>query len=69
MKKNSKLCKEAGTRDWISQVAHGCKPPNVEHMPSMLEVEASCQLEHYRTKSTDWPFSYLAAGTRDSVKL
>ena len=21
------------------------------------EVEASCQLEHYRTKSQDWPFS------------
>ena len=21
------------------------------------EVEVSCQLEHYRTKSPDWPFS------------
>ena len=44
------------------------KPPEVAHMPSMLEVEMSCQLEHYRTKSTDWLFSYLAAGTCDSVK-
>ena len=26
------------------------------------------QLEHYRTKSTDWQFSYLAAGTYDLVK-
>ena len=33
------------------------------------EAEASCQLEHYRTKSTDWPFSYLATGTCDLVKL
>ena len=31
--------------------------------------EASCQLEHYKTKSTDWSFSYLAAGTRNSIKL
>ena len=41
----------------------------VAHMPSMPEVEASCQLEHYRTKSIDWSFSYLVAGTRGSVKL
>ena len=68
MKKCSRLCKEVGTRDWISRVARGYKSPNVEHVPSMPEVEASCQLEHYMTKSTDWPFSYLAAGTRDSVK-
>ena len=60
--------KEAGTRDWISRVARSCKPPNVEHMLSMLEVQAPCQLEHYRTKSTDWSFSYLTAGTHDSVK-
>ena len=25
----------------------------VAHVPSMLEVEVSCQLEHYRIKSTD----------------
>ena len=49
-------------------MARGCKPPGVEQVPSMPEVEALCQLEHYRTKSTDWPFSYLVAGTRDSVK-
>ena len=60
MKKCSRLCKEAGTRDWILRVAHGCKLPDVEHVPSMPEVEASCQLEHYRTKSSNWSFSYLA---------
>ena len=39
------------------------------HVPGMPEVEASYQLEDYRIKSIDWPFSYLTAGTRDSVKL
>ena len=68
MKKCSRLCKEAGTRDWILRVAHGCKLPDVEHVPSMLEFEASYQLEHCKTKSTDWPFSCLAVGTRDLVK-
>ena len=68
MKKYSRLCKEVGTHDWISRVARGCNPPNVEYVPSMPEVEASCKLEHYRTKSTDWPFSYLAAGARNLVK-
>ena len=68
MKKCLRLYKEAGIRDWISRVARGCKLPNVEHKPSMPEVEASCQLEHYRIKSTNWPFSYLAAETCDSVK-
>ena len=53
-----------GSRGWLA----ACKPPEVAHVPSMLEVEASCQLEHYWIKSTDWTFSYLAAGTRDSVK-
>ena len=41
--------------------------PEVAHMPNMLELEVSCQLKHYRTKSTDWPFSYLEAKTRDLV--
>ena len=41
---------------------------DVEHVPSMPKVEALCQLEHYRKKSIDWSFSYLAAGTCDSVE-
>ena len=45
-----------------------CKPPEAAHMAGMTEVEASCQLEHYRTKKDNWPFNYLAVGTRDSVK-
>ena len=54
-----------GSRGWLA----ACKPLEVAHVPSMPEVEASCQLEHYKTKSIDWLFSYLAAGTHDSVKL
>ena len=29
---------------------HRCKPPEAAHVPGMPEVEASRQLEHYRTK-------------------
>ena len=32
----------------------------------MQEVEGSRQLDHYRTKSTVWPFCYLVTGTRNS---
>ena len=42
--------RKTGTRDWIWRVTRGCKPPEVAHVPDMPEVEASRQLEHYRTK-------------------
>ena len=67
--RNAQECaRKTGTRGWISQVTRGCKPPEAAHVPGMLEVEASRQLEHYRTKLDNWPFSYLAIGTHDSVK-
>ena len=62
------VCKKTKTRDWISQVTRGCKPREDAHVPGMSEVEASCQLEHYRTKQNNWPFCYLVAGSHDSVK-
>ena len=34
----------------------------------MLEGEQSCKLEHYRTKQDNWPYGYLATGSRDLVK-
>ena len=34
---------------------------NVAHVPSMLEVEESRQLSHYRTKVLSWPSRLLAA--------
>ena len=38
-----------GSRGWLAT----CKPLEVAHMLSMPEVEVSCQLEHYKTKSAD----------------
>ena len=42
--RNSRLDLEGGSR----LASH--KPPEVAHVPSMPEVEASCQLLHYRIK-------------------
>ena len=68
MKNWSRLSKRqelaTGSREWLT----ACKPPEVAHVPNMPEVEVSCQLEHYKTKSTNWPVSYLVVGTRGSVK-
>ena len=59
--RNAQECaRKTETRDWISRVTRGCKPPEAAHVPGMPEVEASHQLEHYS--------SYLMARTRDSVK-
>ena len=67
--RNAQECaRKTGTRDWISRVTHGYKPLEAAHVPGMPEVEAWCQLEHYKTKKDNRPFSYLAAGTCDSVK-
>ena len=38
---------------------------NPSHVWSMQEVEGSGQLDHYKTKSTVWPFYFLATGTYD----
>uniref|UniRef100_A0A7N2LT81 Cation-transporting P-type ATPase C-terminal domain-containing protein n=1 Tax=Quercus lobata TaxID=97700 RepID=A0A7N2LT81_QUELO len=56
------------TRGWASRVTRGYKPPDAAHVPSMLEGEQSCKLEHYRTKQDNWPYGYLATGSRDLVK-
>ena len=40
--RNAQECaRKTGTRDWISRVTRGCKPPKGAHVPSMPEVEAS----------------------------
>ena len=62
------MCKKTETRGLASLVTHGCKPPNAAHVPSMLEGEQSYKLEHYRTKQDNWPYGYLATGSRDLVK-
>ena len=41
--RNAQECaRKTETRDWISQVTRGCKPPEAAHVPDMPEVEASC---------------------------
>ena len=49
-RKAQECARKTGTRDWISRVTRGCKPLEAAHVPGMPEVEASCQLEHYKTK-------------------
>ena len=50
MKNCSSVCKEAGTRGWISRVAVAASCQIEAHVPSMPEVEASRQLFTTRQK-------------------
>ena len=52
----------------LTRVTRGFKPPDTAYVPSMLEGKQSCKLEHYRTKQDNWPYGYLATGSRDLVK-
>ena len=68
VKNCSSVCKEVGTRGWISWVARGCKPPNwstrAKHAKSWSVVPAV----YYRTKFPGWPGCLLTAWTRDSTQ-
>ena len=55
-------------RNRDSRVAHGSKPQNDAHVPSMPEAEELRQLLHYRTKVLGWPSRLLMAWTRDSTQ-
>ena len=67
--RNAQECaRKTETCDWISRVTRNCKPPEATHVLGMLEIEASHQLEHYKTKWDNWSFSYLVIGTCNSVK-
>ena len=65
VKKFSRLCSEAGTRGWISRLASHQKMHTSE---AYREAEPSCQLQHYRTKSPVWPFSWLATQSSREAK-
>ena len=58
--KDSRLDLAGSSRLASCQKLHTCQ--------ACREAEPSCQLQHYRTKSPVWPFSYLAIRTRVSVK-
>ena len=68
VKNCSSVCKEVGTRSWISRVARGCKLPDwcthAKHARSWSVALAV----HYRTKVLGWPGRLLAAWTRDSTQ-
>ena len=50
MKSCSSVCKEAGTRDWISRVARGCKPPNWSTRAKHARSWSVAPTVHYRIK-------------------
>ena len=51
MKNCSSVCKEVGTRGWISRVARGCKPPNWSTRAKHAKSWSVAPAVHYRTKS------------------
>ena len=60
------VCKEIGTRGWISRVAHGCKPPDWSTHARSWSVALAV---HYKTKVPGWPGCLLTIWTRDSTQL
>ena len=64
----SSVCKEAGTHDWISRVAHGCKPPDWSTRAKHARSWSVAPAIHYRTKVPGWPGRLLAAWTRNSTQ-
>ena len=63
------VCKEAGTRGWISRVAHGCKLPDWSTRAKHARSWSVAPVVHYRTKVLGWPGRLLAAWTHDSTQL
>ena len=68
VKNCSSVCKEAGTRSWISRVAHDCKPPDWCTRAKHARSWSVALAVHYRTKVLGWPSRLLAAWTRDSTQ-
>ena len=68
MKNCSSVCKEAGTRGWISQVACSCKPPEWYTRAKHARSWSVALAIHYRTKVPGWPSRLLTAWTRDSTQ-
>ena len=69
VKNCSNVCKEAGTRGWISQVAHGYKLPDWSTRAKHAKSWSVALAIHYRTKVPGWPSHLLTAWTCDSTQL
>ena len=63
------VCKEVGTRGWISRVARGCKPPDWSIRAKHARSWSVALAIHYKTKVPSWPGLLLTAWTRDSTQL
>ena len=68
VKNCSSVCKEAGTRGWISRVARSYEPPNWSTRAKRAKSWSVAPTVHYRTKVPSWPGRLLAAWTRDSIQ-
>ena len=68
VKNCSSVCKEAGTRGWISRVAHSYKPPDWSTRAKHARSWSVALAVHYRTKVPVWPGRLLAAWTRNSTQ-
>ena len=68
VKNCSSVCKEAGTRGWISRVARGCKPPYWSTRAKHARSWSVAPAVHYRTKVPGWPSRLLTAWTHESTQ-
>ena len=68
VKNCSSVCKEAGTRGKISQVARGCTPPDWCTRAKHAKNWSVVPTVHYKTKVLGWPGRLLAAWTHDSTQ-
>ena len=68
VKNCSSVCKEVGTRGWISWVAHGCKPPNWSTRAKHARSWSVAPTVHYMKKIPGWLGHLLVAWTRDSTQ-
>ena len=68
VKNCSSVCKEAGTRGWISQVARGYKLPNWSTRAKHARRWSVMPTVHYRTEVPGWLGHLLATWTRDSTQ-
>ena len=71
VKNCSSVCKEAGTRGWISQVACGCKPPNWSTCAKHARSWSVAPAIHYRIKvpAGQVIFSRLELATQPSCEV
>ena len=71
VKNCSRLCKEAGTRSWISRVARNCKPPDWSTRAKHARSWSVVPTVHYMTKvpASQTVFSRFELATQPSREV